>query len=106
MKINMHSGGPMKSLKVFLVGLALIALAPLAAEANNWQPYKQKLENIDAVQAIALANEWKWTQNDITAHVDSMEVVFEFPDNTVKRIPLPADKMVVAIAPYLTYTHG
>jgi hypothetical protein len=101
----------MKSLKAILVMFALVALAPLTANANNLKPYEEMVENIDAVQAMALANQWKWTQNSITTHVTPKEVVFEFPSNTspngtIKKVALPEDKMVVAIAPYLTYTHG
>jgi hypothetical protein len=101
----------MKSLKAFFVMFALMALAPLTVNANNMKAYEEMVENIDAVQAMALANQWKWTQNSITTHVTPKEVVFEFPSNTspngtIKKVALPEDKMVVAIAPYLTYTHG
>ena len=101
----------MKSLKTIFVVLALMALVPLVANANNMKAYEEMVENTDAVQAMAFANQWKWTQPSITTHVTPKEVVFEFPNNTspngtIKKVALPADKMVVAIAPYLTYTHG
>jgi hypothetical protein len=63
------------------------------------------LNNADAHQAMALANQWKWSQEEIKSYVTSSDVVFEFPDGKIKRIPLPADKMVVAIAPYVKKTH-
>ena len=96
----------MKSCKTIFVALALLTLVPFAANANNMKVYEQLVENIDAVQAMAYANQWKWTQNEIATHVTPKEVVFEFPGNVIKKIALPEDKMVVAIAPYLTYTHG
>ena len=101
----------MKNFKAILIVLALMALAPLTVNANNMKAYEQMVENIDAVQAMAFANQWKWTQNSITSHVTPKEVVFEFPNNTspngtIKKVALPKDKMVVAIAPYLTFTHG
>ena len=101
----------MKNLKTLFIALALMALVPLAAHAGNMKAYEQMVENIDAVQAMAFANQWKWTQNSITTHVTPKEVVFEFPSDTspngtIKKVALPEDKMVVAIAPYLTYTHG
>ena len=101
----------MKSLKAIFVMVALMALVPLTANANNLKAYEEMVENIDAVQAMAFANQWKWTQESITTHVTPKEVVFEFPSNTspngtIKKVALPEDKMVVAIAPYLTYTHG
>ena len=33
------------------------------------------------------------------------EVVFEFPKGRVKKIPLPEEKMLVAVAPYVNKTH-
>jgi fibrillarin-like rRNA methylase len=96
----------MKAFKAILVVLVLMALVPLAANANNMKAYEQMVENIDAVQAMAFANQWKWTQNNIKTYVTPKEVVFEFPNKTIKKVALPKDKMVVAIAPYLTYTHG
>lgn len=96
----------MKSFKVLLVMVAVLALVPLGARAENLQAYKEMVEGLNAEQAVALANQWKWTQNSIKTYVDPQEVVFEFPDKTVKKVPLPEDKMVVAIAPYIYSTHG
>ena len=66
---------------------------------------RQKLENVDAMEAVAIANEWKWSRKDVKSSVTAREVVFEFPDKTVKRIPLPQEKMLVAVAPYIRRTH-
>jgi len=64
-----------------------------------------ELENIDAIQAVALANQWRWTNRDITISVDARKIVFKFPDGQVKAIPMPADKMLVAVAPFIRKTH-
>jgi hypothetical protein len=64
-----------------------------------------KLKNVDAIQAMEIANQWKWTQEEIKSHVTSREVVFEFPKGRVKKIPLPEEKMLVAVAPYVNKTH-
>lgn len=96
----------MKSLRVVLSTLAVLVLMPFAANASNLQAYEKMVDNLDAVQAMAFANQWKWTQNDIKSYVTSKEVVFEFPGNIIKKVPLPKDKMVVAVAPYINYTHG
>ena len=97
----------MKNLKAILaVCLLCSALLSMNGNASDLAAYEKMVEGIGAEQAMALANQWKWTQKDITSHVTSQEVVFEFPDGTVKKVALPDDKMVVAIAPYLTYTHG
>ena len=66
---------------------------------------RQKLENVNAVEAVAIANEWKWFHKDVTTSVTAREVIIEFPDKTVKRIPLPQEKMLVAVAPYIRQTH-
>jgi hypothetical protein len=63
------------------------------------------LKNVDAVQAMAIANEWNWSKKEIKSYVTARDVVFEFSKSKVKRIPLPEDKMLVAVAPYLNQTH-
>ena len=63
------------------------------------------LKNADARQAIAIANEWQWSKKEIKSNVTSRKVVFELPDGKVIKIPLPADKMMVAVAPYIHQTH-
>ena len=102
----------MSGVKAILTFFAFMFVIPVAAQAADTKTYEQMVEGIDAVQAMALANQWKWTRSDITTHVTSEAVFFEFPSasggpgGTEKKVPLPEDKMVVAIAPYLTYTHG
>ena len=66
---------------------------------------RQKLENVNAMEAVAIANEWKWSHKDVTTSVTAREVIFEFPDKPVKKIPLPQEKMLVAVAPYIRQTH-
>jgi hypothetical protein len=64
------------------------------------------LNNIDAVQAVAIANEWNYSRKDITSYVTPREVVFKSSnDKIIKKIPLPKDKMMVAVAPYINTTH-
>ncbi len=64
-----------------------------------------ELKTLDAAQALALANQWRWSRNDVKSYVTPLDVVFEFDKNRVVNIPLPDDKMVVAIAPYIDETH-
>lgn len=64
-----------------------------------------ELKDVDAVQAMEIANQWKWSKKEIKSHVTTREVVFEFPKGRVKKIPLPKEKMVVAVAPYVNQTH-
>ncbi len=64
-----------------------------------------RLNNADAIQAMAIANEWNWSKKEIKSFVTPREVVFKFSKDKVKRIPLPAEKMLVAVAPYINQTH-
>jgi len=63
------------------------------------------LENVDAKEALALANEWRWTRKDIRSSVDTQDVTFELPGDKTVKIPLPDDAMMVAVAPYIRQTH-
>jgi len=96
----------MKSLSIFIAFLlGSLALCPVGVAQAAGKSDEAVLENIDAMQAVQIANEWKWTKKDVTTSIDSREVIFEFPDGKVKRIALPKDKMYVAIAPYIEKTH-
>jgi hypothetical protein len=78
----------------------------LFLSCSNADPDVARLKNIDAVQAIAIANEWNYSKKDITSYVTPREVVFKSSDDKViKKIPLPEDKMMVAVAPYINTTH-
>ena len=64
-----------------------------------------QLDGLNAHQALALANQWHWEKQPVRTHVTSKEVVFQFESGTVKKIPLPADEMMVAVAPFINRTH-
>lgn len=67
--------------------------------------YETALEGADAVESIAIANQWKETEKEIKSFVNSREVVFQFPGGSVKKVSLPEEKMMVAVAPYKSKTH-
>ena len=94
--------------KIFISLSLLLGLSVLLA-ASGCQPDKNSpegmLKNVDAVQAMALANEWNWSNKEIKSFVNTREIVFELPKNKVIKIPLPEDKMLVAVAPYINQTH-
>jgi hypothetical protein len=96
-------------MKYFLLGLILILGSGLTLPAYAFQGGKMPAdidwEAIDAVEAMAIANAWKWSRKDIKSSVTAREVIFNFPDKTVKRIPLSEEKMLVAVAPYIRQTH-
>jgi hypothetical protein len=54
---------------------------------------------------MVIANQWKWSKQDIKSYVTPWEVVFKFSNGKVKRVPLSAEKMLVAVAPYINQTH-
>lgn len=85
--------------------LGIGSLNPANAQQGDKQSAEAALNNIDAIQAMAIANQWKWTKRKIRSHVTPREVIFKFPNGRVKKIPLPKDKMVVAVAPYINQTH-
>ena len=73
---------------------------------SKTDPDIARLNNVDAVQAVAIANEWNYSRKDITSYVTPREVVFKSSnDKIIKKIPLPKDKMMVAVAPYINTTH-
>jgi hypothetical protein len=72
---------------------------------NSKKPANIDWEAIDVVEAIAIANEWKWSQKDVKSFVNAKEVLFKFADGTKKVIPLPEEEMLVAVAPYIRSTH-
>lgn len=96
----------MKSLLLsFIFLLGIISAFPAYALQSDEKSNESLLENVDAIQAMAVANQWKWSNKEIKSSVNSREVVFRFPGEKVKKIPLPEEKMVVALAPYIKGTH-
>jgi hypothetical protein len=95
----------MKSIVLSLIlFLGIIWLFPACSNSDE-KSVEARLDNVDAVQAIAIANEWNWSKKEITSYATPREVVFKLADHTVKKIPLPEDKMMVAVAPYINRTH-
>ena len=90
------------SLSLFLGFSFLFAASACQLDKNS---PKAILKNVDAVQAMAIANEWKWFKKGIKSHVTTRDIVFELSENSFKKISLPEDKMLVAVAPYINRTH-
>jgi len=96
----------MKSLVQFVVLLfGVVSLLPVYAAQEDVKSAEAALNNADAVQAVAIANEWKWSRKNIKSYVTTREVVFKFSDKRERKIPLPDDKMLIAVAPYIKRTH-
>ena len=96
-------------MKHFIICLILILGTFSAFQADASQDSKKPadidFEKIDAVEAMAIANAWKWSRKDIKSSVTAREVVFKFSDGKQKKIALPEEKMIVAVAPYIRRTH-
>ncbi|MDH3574111.1 MAG: hypothetical protein OET81_10075 [Desulfobacteraceae bacterium] len=89
----------------FILFLGISWLFPVVTIQGDDKSDEARLNNADAVQAMAIANEWKWSKKEITTFVTPREVVFKFSKDRVKKTPLPEDKMLVAVAPYIKRTH-
>lgn len=86
---------------VFLLGVGSLFIGGgLLAEENE-----DLLKDVDAMRAMEIANEWKWTQKKIKSYVTTREVVFKFSNGKSKKISLPEERMLVAVAPYIKRTH-
>ena len=96
-------------MKFFLLTLILFwgvfALFPACGLMADEDSPDVRLKNVDAIKAMAIANEWKWSKKDIKSYVNSREIVFEIAKGKVKKIPLPEERMLVAVAPYINGTH-
>ena len=85
--------------------LGTILLFPACGLLGDENSPEARLKNVDAIKAMSIANEWKWSQKDIKSYVNSREVVFEIAKGNVKKIPLPEERMLIAVAPYINQTH-
>ena len=96
-------------MKYFALCLIIVLGTSLTSQVYAFQDKEKStdinLEKIDAVEAMAVANAWKWSRKDVKSSVTAHEVIFKFSDGNVKKIPLPEDKMLVAVAPYIRRTH-
>jgi len=80
-------------------------IAIFQAVPSGGTSYETALESADAAQSIAIANRMKGSEKKIKSFVNSQEVVFQFPGGEVRKVRLPEDRMMVAVAPYKNKTH-
>ena len=76
-----------------------------SAETDQFESIIELVPRDDARAALALANRWKSRRPRVLTYVTADAVHFRFPDDRTVDVPLPADRMVLAAAPYLTATH-
>ena len=85
------------SLAVFLMNTPVFSM--------NESALIERLDGLNAYQALALANQWHWEKQPVRTHITSKEIVFQFESGWVKKIPLPHNEMMVAVAPFINRTH-
>ncbi len=97
----------MKIPKMIFIVFLLAISSQLSTMANQGYDKSTKavLKGVDAKTALKIANQWKWTKKEIKSYVNTREVVFKFPDGKIKKIPLPDNEIMVAVAPYIKNTH-
>ena len=102
MKIKSH----IKNLLIIapLTALAVVVMSTAACSMNESSLTKQ-LKGLNAHQALALANQWYWEKQPVKSHITSKEIVFQFESGEVKKIALPEEEMMVAVAPFINHTH-
>jgi len=87
--------------------LAFVA-AMGACQGDSPDPAEElasQIRGLDAQGALALANEWRTTEPSVGTTLTADAVTFVLPGGSQVSVPLPADTMVVAVAPYVTSTH-
>ena len=72
---------------------------------KNRDPFASALAGADAAEAMALANAWRQEGKGVQSYVTSEAVVFRLSKSREVKVPLPDDRMVVAVAPYISFTH-
>lgn len=93
------------------VGIGLFTVLWIGSVSTAYAQWREKespeatLEGLDAVHAIEVANRWMWSKKEIRSRVTPRAVIFKFSNKKEIRIPLPEDKMYIAIAPYVKNTH-
>ncbi|HEY8498236.1 MAG TPA: CueP family metal-binding protein [Limnochordales bacterium] len=87
------------------VGAATLAGVLAWRAFGPGEPLPAPLRGLDARGAVALANEWAARGESVESFVTTEAVHFRWPDGRQAAVPLPAQSMYVAVAPYLEHTH-
>ena len=72
---------------------------------SSFESSQGMFEGMDAMESMALANKLGEGENSFTSYVTPQSINIEIPGGETFSIPLPEDRMVVAIAPYIKTTH-
>lgn len=86
------------------IGLVMLGLAFAQPKALP-TPSPEAVTQLNALEAMSLANAWGRAKVSVTSFVTPQAVQFQFDGGKTASVNLPKDKMVVAIAPYINHTH-
>ncbi|MDA3940984.1 MAG: CueP family metal-binding protein [Spirochaetia bacterium] len=105
--------------KIAIIALSLISIIiffacssrevqsqPMSSSSSKSSISPKGLDNLDAREALVLANKWKTSNPEITSFIESDKLIVQFANKTTVEIPLPSESMVVALAPYIDKTHS
>ena len=97
----------MKLLRIIpgIAAVGLLLMISSQAIAYDERLLRQRLKNVSAMEAVAIANELKWESGSVKSYVTANEVVFKFSNGQLTKIRLPKERMLVAVAPYMNHTH-
>lgn len=65
----------------------------------------EALRRASPEEAIQLAKRWREEGRGMVSFLTPRFIQFEFPTGAKARVELPKDRMVVAVAPYRSFTH-
>ena len=88
---------------IWAIGILLMISSHAIAYDENL--LQQRLKDVSAMEAVAIANELKWESGRVKSYVTATDVVFKFSNGKFTKIRLPKDRMLVAVAPYMNQTH-
>lgn len=91
--------------RIFVFALVLPALGLVGCGSDGPHGLESQLVGLDGAEALALANEWRATEPTVGTRLTADAVEFTLPGGTQVLVPLPAETMVLAVAPYVDSTH-
>ena len=89
------------------ITLAIAVIIACCSGAFAQAPSPKMLQDLSPEAVMDLADTWGMQSdvNKVTSWTTSKEFHFTFADGTKTVIPMPADRMVVSLAPYIMKTH-
>jgi hypothetical protein len=88
-----------------LLKLSLVAVAVAGLAGAQAAPSPSALKDASAARALALANAWGLAKENVTSFITPQAVNFKFSDGRTVAVPMPQERMIVSVAPYVTSTH-